>query len=144
MGGGWYSYLIGSQSSRGSECLDLPSAYLQTLNGADLMQLPLLEQINLGMFTDDLLDEHALVACEYLPVLKRFTYGFYSGESQRWISPRASSIFLCLQAAFASHVIAPFHVQQWASVIDRTSVLSNLAVTTVVTRGSSLSGSSRN
>ena len=57
--------------------LDMPQASLRDLNVADLMQLPHLEQLNLGNFSCDQLDAlgPAIVECAYLPVLKCLTYG---------------------------------------------------------------------
>ena len=94
-------------------CLDLAWAQLTHLNVADVMQLPFLLQLNLGPVTDNLLNK---VACACLPVLKRITYGFYSGGNQTMVGPHlASSV---LQTVFVTHEFAPCHVQQWASIID--------------------------
>ena len=103
--------------------LDMPQACLTDLKVADLMQLPQLEQLNLGNFCFDQLNvlAPAIMECAYLPVLKLFTFGFQHGTKYTLEAPiawealqsRALSVLLQLQAGFVSHRFAPFHERQW-------------------------------
>lgn len=105
--------------------LDMPSAWLRRLKVGDLMQLPYLEQLNIGNCASQLVDnvKLAIVECAYLPVLKQFTYGFRNGytghaimkTSNSWAS--SDSVLRQLQTAFVSHKYAPFHLRQWESTI---------------------------
>lgn len=101
--------------------LDMPSAWLRGLKVADLMQLPLLEQLNIGNCTSKLVEifKLAIVECAYLPVLRKFTCGFKHDVTEHATVQRsnswASSVLLQLQAAFVSHKFAPFHLRQWRS-----------------------------
>ena len=104
--------------------LDMPQACLRDLNVADLMQLPRLEQLNVGNFFFHQFKAlmPAIVECASLPVLKQFTYGFHRGSDSPFVKQvaleklhsKASSVLLQLQAAFATHRFGPFHDRQWA------------------------------
>lgn len=100
--------------------LDMPSAWLRGLKVADLMQLPLLEQLNIGNCTVKLVENFkpAIVDYAYLPVLKQFNFGFQHGFTAHEIDKTSdfwAAVLLQLQAAFVSHKYAPFHLRQWES-----------------------------
>lgn len=96
--------------------LDMPSACLAHLQLADLRQLPLLEQLDVGVVTFDLLDQ--LIYALQLPSLKRLTYGVYLSCEKSTCDVLATTDALCVKAAFVPHEFSRFCIWRWTSDTD--------------------------
>lgn len=90
--------------------LDLPSARLKDLNITALLQLPALEELDIGVCSSDVLSN--VVHCAQLPSLRRFAYGCCACGTEHQ-DKLAQSAILCLQSAFEVHDRGPFSTQSW-------------------------------
>lgn len=90
--------------------LDMPSACLTDLQLADLRQLPLLEQLDLGVITFDLFDK--LAECSLLPSLKVLSYGVYLSCENSTCDVLVTPDATCVKAAFVPREFACFCIRR--------------------------------